>query len=253
MVGTVMREALAQYRRQFGPLVLAVLLIFLPEAAALLALQLAVPDSTRSQQGLAVIDAVGSLLLFAPLASIVVIRAAIADERSGAARVRDGVGPAFGLLVPYVLTQLLVLVVIAALPGALIVAAYVSGSPMLMTLGIGVLLGSALLNGVRLAVATVAVITDDARFGPALRRSAALTRGAWLRTFGVVIVLGLSALVVALALNSIALALPSGTGQDVATSVLGLVANALTLPLVALGTYRLYRALEAQASARRAA
>ena len=76
MVGQVIREALGLYRRLFRPLVVASFLIFLPFTITLLALQLAVPDTTSTQQGLAIIDAVGSLLLFAPLASIVIIRGA---------------------------------------------------------------------------------------------------------------------------------------------------------------------------------
>ncbi len=253
MVGQVIREALDLYRRLFGPLVAASFAIFLPLTIALLALQLAVPDTSSAQERLAIIDAVGSLLLFAPIASIAIIRSAISLEQTGTARVRREIGPAFGLLVPYVATQLLVLAVIIALPGILIAAGYAAGSPTIMTMGVGVALASTLINGVRLAVATVAVVTGDARFGPALRRSRALTHGAWLRTLGVLLVLSLLALAIALVFSSVGLAFPVGPAQDVATSLLGLIANALTVPLIALGTYRLYRVLEAQASARRAA
>ena len=253
MVGQVIREALGLYRRLFRPLVVASFLIFLPFTITLLALQLAVPDTTSTQQGLAIIDAVGSLLLFAPLASIVIIRCAIATEHTGEARARRELGPAFSLLVPYVLTQLMVLLVIVALPGLLIVVGYAAGSPTIMTMGVGVMLGSALLNGVRLTVSTVAVVTGDARHAPALRRSAALTRGNWLRTLGVLVTLTLIALVIAIAVSSIGLAFPLGPAQDIGTSIFGLIGNALTVPIVALGSYRLYRVLEAQASARRTA
>jgi hypothetical protein len=253
MVGQVIREALDLYRRLFRPLVAASFLIFLPLTIAILALQLAVPDTSSTQQGLAIIDAVGSLLLFAPLASIVIIRCAISTEQTGTADARRELGPAFGLLVPYVVTQLMVLLVIVAIPGALIAAGYAAGSPTLMTMGVGVMLGSALLNGVRLTVATVAVVTGDARHVLALRRSATLTRGSWLRTLGVLVVLTLIALVIAIAVSSVGLAFPAGAAQDVGTSIFGLIGNALTVPIVALGSYRLYRVLEAQASARRAA
>ena len=253
MVGQIIREALGLYRRLFRSLVVASFLIFLPLTIAMLALQLAVPDTTRTQQSLAIIDAVGSVLLFAPLASIVIIRCAIAAEQTGSARARKEVGPAFALLVPYVVTQLLVLLVIVALPGLLIAAGYATGSPTIMTMGVGVLLASALLNGVRLTVATVAVVTGDARNALALRRSAGLTRGNWLRTLGVLVALTLIALVIALTVSSVGLAFPSGRAQDVGTSIFGLIGNALTVPIVALGSYRLYRVLEAQASARRAA
>ena len=253
MVRQVIREAFGLYRRLFKPLVVVSFLIFLPFTIAMLALQLAVPDTSSTQQSLAIIDAVGSLLLFAPLASIVIIRCAISTEQTGDASARRELGSAFGLLVPYVITQLLVLVVIVALPGLLIVAGYATGSPTIITMGVGVMLGSALLNGVRLTVATVAVVTGDARYALALRRSAGLTRGNWLRTLGVLVALTLIALVIAITVSSIGLAFPTGPAQDVGTSIFGLIGNALTVPIVALGSYRLYRVLEAQASARRAA
>jgi hypothetical protein len=54
-------------------------------------------------------------------------------------------------------------------------------------------------------------------------------------------------------LSSISLAVPDGAARIITGSAIGVVANALTVPLVALGSYRLYRALLAQASLRRAA
>lgn len=252
MVGQVIREALEAYRRLLGPLAIATALIFLPFAAALLALELATPASTATRQSLAIIDAVGTLLLFAPLAAITAIRCGRALERGGAVSVRAELGAAFGLLVPYVATQLLVLVVIAGLPAVLIAAGYAAGSPIMMTLGAGLLFGSALLNGVRLTVATVAVAVEDARYGPALRRSAALTRGAWLAVFGTLLIAVLIALGITLGLSAIALPFPAGAAQDVATSVAQLIANALSAPLLALVSFRLFRALEARQASRAA-
>lgn len=253
MVRQVISEALALYRGLFGQLVVLTLVVFLPLTVALLVLELVVPTTSSTEQGLAIIDAVGSVLLFAPLASIAIIRCAIAFEQTGSARARSELAPAFALLVPYVGTQLLVLLMIVAVPGALIAVGYAADSPAIVTMGAGVLLGSALFNGVRLAVATMAVVTHDARFGQALRRSAGLTRGSWLRTLGVLLSLTAVALVIAGGFSVIGLAFPVGAPQNVASALLGLVANALTVPLISLGTYRLYRALEAQASARRAA
>ena len=245
MVGQVIREALAAYRRVFAPLTAATILIFLPFAAALLALELAAPDSTSTRQGLMIIDGVGSLLLFAPLAAITAIRTGRALEH-GETSVRRHVGEAFGLLVPYVATQLLMLLVIAGLPGALIAAGYAAGSSLVMTLGAGLLIGSALINGVRLTCATVAVAVGDARFAPALRRSAGLTRGSWLVVFGTLITATLLALLATLGLSAIALPFPAGAAQDVGATLAELLANGVTVPFIALVTYRLYRALEAR-------
>ena len=103
------------------------------------------------------------------------------------------------------------------------------------------------------AVIPGAVVTGDAFNILALRRSAGLTRGNWLRTLGVIVTLTAIALVIAVVLSSIGLAFPEGAARNVGTSVFGLIGNALTVPIIALGTFRLYRALEAQASARRSA
>ncbi len=249
MVRTVIREALALYRRLWRPLAFATALIFLPFSAVLLAIQLSIPDTTSSQQSLVILDGVGSLLLFAPLAAIVIIRTAIATEADQSAPLRHELGEAFSLLPTYVITQLLVLLVIVALPGVLIIAGWLGGSQLLLTIGLGTLLGSAILNGVRLALATVAVVTGDARMAPALRRSAVLTRGRYWSVLAVILIFLLFALVIALFFSSLVLAVPGSATQAIAGAVLGLVANALTVPLVVLGTYRLYRTLQAVTSA----
>ena len=246
MVGQVIREALDAYRRLFGPLTLATILIFLPFAVALLALELAAPDSTATRQGLMIIDAVGSVLLFAPLAAITAIRCGRGLETGATVSVRRQIGEAFGMLVPYVLTQLLVLLVVAALPAVLIGAGYVAGSPLLMTLGFGLLFGSVLVNGVRLTVATVSVAVGDARYGPALRRSASLTRGSWFAVLGTLVAATLLAFAVTLGLSAIALPFPAGAAQDVGASLAELIANGFSVPFIALVSLRLYRALEAR-------
>ena len=95
-----------------------------------------------------------------------------------------------------------------------------------MTIGAGVLVRSALFNGVRLTVATVAVAVGDCRYGPALRQSAALTRGNWLRTFGVILILALIGFAAAAVLSSISLAVPDGAARNITGSLVG-VANEL--------------------------
>jgi hypothetical protein len=246
MVLQVIREALDAYRRLFAPLTAATILIFLPFAAALLALELVATDSVATRQGLVIIDVVGSVLLFAPLAAITAIRCGRGLETGGPVSVRRQVGDAFGLLVPYVLTQLLVLLVVVALPAVLIGAGFVAGSPLLMTLGFGLLFGSVLVNGVRLTVATVAVAVGDARYGPALRRSAGLTRGSWPRVLGTLVAASLMAFAVTLGLSAIALPFPAGAAQDVSAALAELIANGVSVPFVALASLRLYRALEAR-------
>jgi hypothetical protein len=244
MVRSVISETLALYRGLFRPLTLATALIFLPFAIAMLALELAVADSPNTQQSIAIIEVVGSLLLFAPLASIVIIRSAMASEADESLTLRQALDDAFGLLPTYVITQLLVLLVIVALPGLLIVGGWISGSQLMLTIGLGTLLGSAILNGVRLAVATVAVVTGDSQMAPALRHSAQLTRGRYWSVLGVIVVFSLFAFAIALVLSSIGFAAPAGTASSIAGAIISVVTNGLTVPLIALGTYRLYRRLQ---------
>lgn len=244
MVRTVIREALDLYRGRFRPLVLVTGLIFLPLAAAMLALELAVANSQSMQQRIAIIEVVASLLLFAPLASIIAIRSAIASEKGETLTLRQAVDDAFELLPTYVITQLMVLLVIIALPGILIVGGWISGSQLMLTIGIGTLLGSVILNGVRLGVATVSVVTGDARMAPALRHSAQLTRGRYWPALGVIVVFSVFAFVITIVLSSLGLAAPEGTIQSIIGAIVSVITNALSVPLIALGTYRLYRGLQ---------
>ena len=244
MVRTVIREALDLYRGLFRRLVLVTGLIFLPLAIAMLALKLAVTDSQSTQESIAIIQVVAAFLLFVPLASIIAIRSAMASEKSESLSLRQAADDAFELLPTYVITWLLKWLVIISLPGILIVGGWISGSQLMLTLGFGTLLGSVILNGVRLGVATVAVVTGDARMAPALRHSAQLTRGRYWATLGVIVIFWLMAIAISLVLATIGLAAPEGMTQSIVGAMISVIANALTFPLIALGTYRLYRSLQ---------
>ena len=79
---------------------------------------------------------------------------------------------------------------------------------------------------------------------PALRHSAQLTRGHYWGVLGVLAVFTLFALSIALPIQSLGLVAPDGTIDAVVTAILGVITNALSVPLIALGTYRLYRSLQ---------
>jgi len=245
MIGTVLRDTLGLYARLASRLVPATALVFAPFAVAMLALELTAPAGPDRELDLAIIDAVGAVLLFAPLASIAAIRCAIAVEGDATPSPLREVARAFPLLVPYVGTQVMVLIVIAALPALLVILGFALAQPLLTTVGLGVLLASAIVNGVRLAVATPAVVVDGVRFGPALRRSSELVRGRFLVTLGVLAVIAVAALSIGLLLSSLPLAAPDGAPRAVVGAVLGVVVNAITIPIGALAAYRLYRALVA--------
>lgn len=246
MVRTVLSEGFELYRRIAVRAGAATLLIFLPFAAVLAVLELVAPDGANAEQGAAILDAVGSLLLFVPLASILSILLALRVERDEEPRPAAAIMDAFGILPAYVITQVLVLFVVFALPGAIIAVGFAADAPLLVSVGAGVLIASAIINGVRLAVATVAVAVGDARYAPALRRAAQISRGRYWSVLGVLAITGLIALSIALALTAIPLAAPAGAGRVIADAIVGVIANAVTVPLVAVLAYRLYRNLAAE-------
>jgi len=243
MIRIVIREALALYAQLAVRISIAAAVIFLPFAIGLLFLDLTVPESTRANQGLAIVDAVGSLLLFAPLVSILTIRLAFRRERDEPIKPLDELMDTFGLLPSYVITQLLAILVIIALPGILIAIGFATGSPLIVSAGVGTLLASVIINGIRLTLATIPVVTGDARFATALRRSSQLTKGRYWITLGTVAAATVVALAIALLLSVITLAAPIGIARSSAEAVVGLITNAITIPLITLVLYRLYRRL----------
>lgn len=250
MVGSVIRGTFELYRRLAVPAGIAAALVFAPFALALLALELVLGTSERTQQGLAILDAVGSVLLFAPLAAMIALRCAIGLDEGRPAEPRREAGPALQLLATYVLTQLLALLVIAGLPLVLIGAGIAAESPTMTALGAGTLLASALINGVRLGLATILVVTGEAVYAKALRGSAALTRGSYWGTLGSLVAITLIALALAALLSTVALAAPVGAGRAVIETVVGVVVNAITVPFAAVGLYRLYGALRERKAGR---
>ncbi len=129
---------------------------------------------------------------------------------------------------------LLAVLVAAVLPVPAVVA--------LVVLGLVVALPLTLAVAVRLALASPAVMleSDDGRpVGPlrALRRSWGLVRGAWWRTFGVVllgvVVAGTLSQVIALPVQVLVGALPLGVGVALAASLVGVaLGQALTQPIL---------------------
>ena len=247
MVRSVLGGTFALYRRLAVPAGLAAALCFAPLALALLALELAAGQSAETQRGIAIIDAVGSVLLFAPLAAIIAIRCAIAIDEGRPVEPRREAGTAFQLLPRYVLTQLLALLVIAGLPLLLIGAGLATGSQALTAIGAGTLLASGVINGVRLGLATVLVVTGEGAYAQALRVSARLVRGRFWGSLGAIVAITLIALALALLLSTIAIAAPAGAGRAVIEAVVGVVVNAVTVPFAAVGLYRLVGALRERA------
>ena len=251
MVRTVLRETLDAYRGLARALIPWTALIYLPFAIVLLALQLAVPDTEANRQSVAIVDVAGAVLLFQPLATILAIRAVQRRERDEPVAMRRDLGDAFGLLAPFVFTQLLVLAIIALIPGLFMVAGFLLEAPLLVLIGLGMLLASAIINGVRMWLATAVVVVEDVRYAGAIRRSVALSQGAFWGILGVIIALALIALLISLIGNAIALVGGTGILGIVTTRLGSFLVTALSVPLVALGIYRLYvaRSEAAQASA----
>lgn len=251
MVRTVLRETLDAYRGLARALVPWTLLIYLPFAIVLLALQLAVPATDENLQSIAIVDIAGAVLLFQPLATILAMRAVQGRERGEATAMRRDLGDAFGLLVPFVFTQLLVLAIIALIPALFMLAGFLLEAPLLVLIGLGMLLASAVINGVRMWLATAVVVVEGRRYATAIRRSVALSQGSFWGILGVIVALAVLVLVISLVGNLIALAGGSGATGAIASRIASLLVTAISVPLVAIGIYRLYadRAQAAQASA----
>jgi hypothetical protein len=250
MVRTVLRETLDVYRALALPLILWTAAIYLPFALVLLALQLSVPATDANLQSLAIVDIAGAVLLFQPLATILAIRTARRREHEEPIAMRSDLGAAFGLLVPFVFTQLLVLAIIALVPGAFIVAGLLLEAPLIALIGLGMLLASAVVNGVRMWLATAIVVVEKARYATAIRRSVNLSHGAFWSVLGVIVALALIVLLVSLIGNAITLVGGSGAVGAVTSRLGSLLVTAVSVPLVAIGAYRLYAArATAQASA----
>lgn len=164
---------------------------------------------------------------------------------------RSDLGEAFGLLVPFVFTQLLVLAIIALIPALFMIAGFLLEAPLLILIGLGMLLASAVINGVRMWLATAVVVVEGRRFTAAIRRSVALSQGSFWGVLGVIVALALMVLLISLVGNAIALAGGSGTTGAIAGRVASLLVTAVSVPLVAIGIYRLYanRVRASQASA----
>jgi hypothetical protein len=252
VVRDVLSATLGDYRRLFRSLVPLTALIYVPFVLALLALQILVPETGSTRQNIAIIDVAGSVLLFQPLATIISIRAAQRLDQDESAVVRREIGPAFAILAPFVLTQLLVLAIIVLIPGLFIVGGLAFQAPLIALIGVGMLLASLVINGVRMWLTTAVVVVEDARYTSAIRRSVAITQGGFWVILLVIIALALLTLVITIAAALPSALLEPGPALAVGERIGGLVAAALSVPLIALGAYRLYLARTAdqgQASA----
>lgn len=251
MVRSVLRETLDAYRGLARSLIPWTALIYLPFAIVLLALQLAVPDTEANRQSIAIVDIAGAVLLFQPLATILAIRTVRRREREEPIEMRRDLGDAFGLLVPFVFTQLLVLAIIALIPGLVMVAGFLLEAPLVVLIGLGMLLASAVINGVRMWLSTAIVVVEKARYTRAIRRSVGLSQGSFWGILGVIVALALIVLLISLVGNAIALVGGTGTVGVLTSRIGSFLVTAISVPLVAIGIYRLYaaRAAATQASA----
>jgi hypothetical protein len=255
VVGKVISGAFDAYAALFPVLIAVTAAVVVPYEAVLLALQLSAPDTDDARTGLLVVDGVASVLLVLPLVTVVAMRCGQARERGEAPRPWRALVEGLELLTVIAGTQLLVLLAIAFLPGLLILGGAAAGLPGLVLAGSVTLLASAIINGVRLALAVPVVLLENGpRFGSALRRSAELVRGAWRSTLLTLLALGGCALLiqlVATAAAAVAIASVAGEGgrtEDVAARLAAALSGILTLPFVALGSLALYRARSQAAS-----
>jgi hypothetical protein len=118
--------------------------------------------------------------------------------------------------------------------------------------GLGIALGLALLvlPGIYLAVrwyfVPQTVVIEDARAAAALRRSAALVRGSWWRTFGLIVMANLAAIVPAVLLMSPFEAIADSTDRALWSMIGAMATETVTAPFVALFATLLYYDLRAR-------
>jgi hypothetical protein len=248
VVRTVISRAFEAYRALFWILIGATALVVVPYEAALLALQLAAPDTEDASVGLQIIDSVASVLIV--LVTVVAVRAGQSRERGEAPRPRAALVEGLELLPAIAGTQLMVVLAIGLLPGLVILAGVALGFPGLIAAGLLALLVSAIANGVRLALAVPVVLLEGPRYGSALRRSADLVRGRWRWTFLTLLALFGCALVVNVVVTGVAVGIAGegGRADDVAARISAMIGTVLVAPFLALGSLALYRALAATPS-----
>jgi hypothetical protein len=244
VVGRVISGAFDVYGTAFPLLIGVAAALVVPFQGALMALQLAAPDTTDAQNGALVIGGLGTVLLILPLVTVVALRVAEARERGTRLDPRTPLQEGVELLPAIFGTQLVVVLAIAALPGLVILLGASTGSDALVGGGFAALLVSAVVNGVRMCLALPVLLLEGPRYATAIRRSAALVRGGWLPTFlSVLAVVGVVLLLEAIAVATAAVTIQSKSeaAEVVAERVAAAITTILAAPFAALATLLIYR------------
>jgi hypothetical protein len=221
--------------------------------------QLAFTASALSATGVQVVVTLVASLLLTGILTVVVSRAVL-GQRIGAgaawAQARPRLPALLGVTVLVFLIELGVLV-LAVGPGVLLAVASAPTAAVVLAfvLGIPVALVVAVYLYVAFALAPAAIVLERQRVLSSLRRSRELVKGAWWRTFGILLLVNVIAqflagiLAVPFTVLTLLVTFLTGDGNSVnpyeilpllVTSVGTIVASAVTWPFTAVSTALLY-------------
>jgi hypothetical protein len=205
-IRAIMRRALSLYRARFGLYVALVAIPVVPVGIAIVALAAAAPDPGDSLQRITYIDFAAEFLLVNPLCQAMVAVAVVAQLA--------GRTPTLPVTLRAVLPRW------SALVGTVIlsVLAIFAGTVALIVPGVVMAIWFQFVGQV--------VILENSTYLDALRRCRELVRGAWWRTFGYLVAIGLIGAVASVVLTTVATGvLQPQDASDRAKLVAPLVAN----------------------------
>jgi hypothetical protein len=233
-IRSIMRRALLLYRARFGLYVALVAIPIVPVGIALVALAAAAPDPSGSMQRITGIDIAAEFLLVMPLCQAAVAFAVVAQLSGRPPTLPDtlrAVLPRWSVLVGTVILSAL-----AILAG--LVALVIPG----------------LVMAIWFQFVGQVVILENGTYLDALRRCRDLVRGAWWRTFGYLIVIGIAGGAASFIVTTLVSgALQPQDASDRSKLVIPLVANIpssiLVLPFSTIAVTLVYLRLRARQQA----
>ena len=220
--GALLRDSLSVYLRHFWTFVALGAIVVVPAELAVSGLglgQLSSGYDNTPAFAEAAIPAAVSYLVVAPLVTAICVFALRSIARGGTPRAREALVGGFELFTPIFFAVLL-----AALGIALGLLLIVPGVYLF----------------VRWYFVPQTVVLEDARQAGALRASARLVDGAWWRTFALVLLVNVAAIVVALLLGSPFTAAADASDRAVWSLAGQMLASAITQPFAALYSTFLY-------------
>jgi hypothetical protein len=228
-LNTLLRDALTVFARHLGPFIALSAVVVVPVHLVVsgVGLEQITADYDRSPGvAEAVIPTLVSFLVVAPLINAICIHALRSVAEGGRPRARNSIVEGFEAFAPIFLAILLAAVGIAA--------------------GLVLLILPGIFLAVRWYFVPQAVVLEGARGPAALSRSWDLTGGFWWRTFGILVVGNLIALLPGLLVSAPLAAVAESTDRAAWSLVGAIATETITAPFLALLSTLLYYDLRAR-------